>query len=171
MFTLLVSFGQSPEMQITRLSPTAFPELPANLVQDLQRRQCTIPQAYVKKYKNVTKGEFARPGQIDWVVLCSVKGVSTILVFWNGSEKDPAALAPMQDNGYVQGLGGAGQWGYSRGIEPMGMADIVRYHDPDHLGDPLPPIDHQGINDQYLDKAFLVWYYYDGQWLKVAAGD
>ena len=168
---VVMSFAQSLESWIVRLPATAFPELPANLVQELQRRQCTIPQAYVKKYKNVIKGEFARPGQIDWAVLCSVQGVSTILVFWNGSEKDPAALAPMQDNGYVQGLGGAGQWGYSRGIEPMGMADIVRYHDPDHLGDPLPPIDHQGINDQYLDKAFLVWYYYDGQWLKVAGGD
>jgi len=53
----------------------------------------------------------------------------------------------------------------------MGMADIVRYHDPDHLGDPLPPIEHQGINDSFEGTAFLVWYYYDGQWLKVAGGD
>jgi len=104
-------------------------------------------------------------------VLCSVKGISTILVFWNGSENNPAAIATGgEDIGYLQGDGG-GQWGYSRSIEPMGIADIVRYHDPDHLGDPLPPIDHQGINDQDNGKAFLVWYYYDGQWLKVAGGD
>ena len=65
-------------------SPAAFPELPANLVQELQRRQCTIPQeTFSKKRNNVIKGEFARPGQTDWGVLCSVKGVSTILVFWN----------------------------------------------------------------------------------------
>src|SRR5213594_295947 len=32
-----------------------------------------------------------------WAVLCSVKGVSTILVFWNGSEKNPAALVPVED--------------------------------------------------------------------------
>jgi len=123
-------------------------------IQELQRWQYTIPQAYVKKYKNVIKGEFARPEQTDWAVLCSVNGVSTILVFWNGSENNPDSLAPWKDSNYLQGVGG-GQWGYSRGIEPMGMADIVRYHEPDHLGDPLPPSDHQGINDQYLDKAFL----------------
>jgi hypothetical protein len=168
---VLISFGQSPEMPITRLSPAAFLELPANLVQELQRRQCTIPQeTFSKGRNNVIKGEFAKRGQIDWAVLCSVNGISTILVFWNGSEKSPAAVAPKEDGGYLQGIGGD-QFGYSRGIEPMGTADIERYHDPDHLGIPLPPIDHHGINDQYIGKAFLVWYYYDGRWLKVAGGD
>jgi len=181
----LMSSGQSPETYqsletylqkyIVRLPPAAFTELPANLVRELQRRQCTIPQeafspANTKKANNVIKSEFARPGQTDWAVLCSVKGISTILVFWNGSEKNPAALAPWKDSNYLQGDGG-GQYAYSRRIEPMRMADIVRYHDPDHLGEPLPPIDHQGINDQFNGKAFLVWYYSDGQWLKVAGGD
>jgi hypothetical protein len=46
----------------------------------------------LKKPKNVIKGEFARPGQTDWAVLCSVKGVPTILVFWDGSEKNPTAI-------------------------------------------------------------------------------
>ena len=86
----------------------------------------------------------------------------------------PRTTPPFSHRGKIpidlQGDGG-GQWAYSRRIEPMGMADIVRYHDPDHLGDPLPPIEHQGINDSFEGTAFLVWYYYDGQWLKVAAGD
>jgi len=30
---------------------------------------------------------------------------------------------------------------------------------------------HQVLEDEYVGKAFLVWYYYDGQWLEVAAGD
>ena len=175
---VVMSFGQSLESSIVRLSPAAFPELPTNLVQELQRRQCTIPQeAFSKTFpsqragnNNVIKGEFAKPGQIDWAVLCSVKGISTILVFWNGSENNPDALVPAADSNYVQGSGN-GQWAYSRGIAPMGMADIVRSHDPDHLGIPLPPINHQGINDFFEGKAFLVWYHYDGQWLIVAGGD
>ena len=169
---VLMSFSQSLETYIVRLPPTAFPELPANLVHELQSRGCTIPQeaASAKKPNNVIKGEFAKPGQTDWAVLCSVKGVSTILEFWNGSENNPDALVPAADSNYVQGNGN-GQWAYSRGIEPMGIEDIFRYHDPDHLGIPLPPIYHQGINDFFEGKAFLVWYYYDGQWLKVAAGD
>src|SRR6266571_8649289 len=80
--------------------------------------------------------------------------VNKILVFWNGSENNPAVLAAWKDTNYLQGDGG-GQWAYSRRIEPMGMADIVRYHDPDHLGIPLPPIDHQGINDQDNGKAWF----------------
>src|SRR2546425_8553742 len=85
-----------------------------------------IPQeafspANTKKANNVIKGEFARPGQTDWAVLCSVKGISTILVFWNGSENNPAVLAAWKDTNYLQGDGG-GQWAYSRRIEPMGMA-------------------------------------------------
>ena len=128
------------------------------------------PPTYTKKANNVIRGEFARAGQTDWAVLCSVKGVSTILVFWNGSGNNPDALVPAADSNYVQGNGN-GQWAYSRGIEPMGIEDIFRYHDLEHLGIPLPPIYHQGINDFFEGKAFLVWYYYDGQWLKVAAGD
>ena len=78
---VVMSFSQSLETYIVQLPPTAFPELPTNLVQELQRRGCTIPQeAYSKtKPNNVIKGEFARAGQIDWAVLCSVRGVSTIL--------------------------------------------------------------------------------------------
>ena len=60
------------DRDIRRLPPSAFPQLPANLVQDLQRRGCTIPQAHHKKQPhNVIKGEFAKPGQTDWAVLCS----------------------------------------------------------------------------------------------------
>src|SRR5947199_7321223 len=165
----LMSPGQSPETYqsletylqkyIVRLPPAAVTGLPANLARELQRRQCTIPQeafspANTKKANNVIKSEFARPGQTDWAVLCSVKGISTILVFWDASEKNPAALAPWKDSNYVQNVGG-GRWGYSRRIEPMGMADIVRYHDLEHLGIPLPPIDHQGINDQDNGKAWF----------------
>ena len=94
-------------------------------------------------------------------MLCSVKGVSTILLFWNGSEKNPAARAPGNDSNYLQDVGG-GRLDYSRGIEPMGVENILR-HDPDHLGDPLPPIEHQGINNSFEGTPFLVWYYYDGQ--------
>ncbi len=167
---VVMSFSQSPEEQIVRLSPAAFPELPANLVQELQRRQCTIPQeTYSKKRNNVIKGEFARPGQTDWAMLCSVKGVSTILVFWNESEENPASLAPLEDRGYVQFLG-RGQWGYSRGIEAVGKDYIMRHHDA-YGGPKPPPIDHLGINDVFIEKASVVWYFYQGQWLKLTGAD
>ena len=95
-------FAQTPPARIVQLSPAAIPGLPANLVKELERRGCTIPQeAPTKKSSNVIKGAFAKPGQTDWAALCSVNGVSTILVFWKGSEKNPAALAPWKDSNYL----------------------------------------------------------------------
>ncbi len=169
---LLLAFVviQSPAAQIVRLSPTAFPELPANLVPELQRRQCTIPQeTFSKGRNNVIKGEFAKTGQTDWAVLCSVKGVSTILVFWNGSENNPAAIAPAADDGFVQFIG-RGQWGYSRGIASVGRDYIMRHYEA-HGGPKPPPIDHLGINDMFIEKGSVVWYFYQGRWLKLTGAD
>src|SRR5438874_2651900 len=62
---LTLSFAQLPPPKIVRLPPSAFSELPANLIQELQRRNCTIPQhAFSNTRNNVTKGEFAKPGQM-----------------------------------------------------------------------------------------------------------
>jgi hypothetical protein len=78
---------QAAERKVVRLPPSAFPALPAGIVRELQRRGCTIPQAYFKTPNNVASGQFAHPGQRDWAVLCSIKGASSILVFWNGSPR------------------------------------------------------------------------------------
>ena len=76
------------------LSPDAFPELPKNLVLELQERGCAIPQSFpAQKPQNVIRGQLARPGQFDWAVLCSRNRVSSILVFWKGAEKNPAEIA------------------------------------------------------------------------------
>ena len=128
-----MSVAQSPETQIIRLSPSAFPELPPNLIEELQRRQCTIPQD------------------------------------WNGPEKNPAAFASGEDSGYVQFIG-RDQWGYSRGIGPVGKDFMMRHYDA-HGGPKPPPIDHLGIEDVFIEKASVVWYFYNGQWLKLTGAD
>jgi hypothetical protein len=158
------------ERRIVRLAPSAFPELPANLVEDLQRRGCTIPQEAVTKGRNnVIEGQFAKPGQSDWAVLCSVKGVSTILVFWNASAKNPAAIAPMEDRIFLQGLT-ATEIGYSRGIGAVGSDFIMEHYDA-YAGPKPPPIDHQGINDAFLEKASAIWFFHDGKWLRLSGSD
>jgi hypothetical protein len=101
-----ISLAQSSPAQIARLSPAAFRELPTNLVEEHQRRGCTIPQeTWSGRRNNVIKGAFAKLGQMDFAVLCSLKGISTILVFWNASEKNPAAIAPVEDGGNAQPRG------------------------------------------------------------------
>ena|ERR1051326_3183044 len=166
----LESFAQTPEARIVRLPPAAIHQLPTNLVKELQRRQCTIPQeTYTKRSNNVIKGEFAKLGQTDWAVLCSVKGVSAILVFWNGSEKSPASLAPMEDRIFIQGFRKS-EYSYSRGIRPVGRSFITLHHNA--YGErPLPPINHQGIVDTFTEKTSVVWYSYQGQWLKLSGSD
>lgn len=163
--TSIPTFAQPPEdlkrkfdeaeRRIVRLSPTAFPELPGNVVRELQSRGCTIPQeAFTKRRHNVIKGEFAKPGQTDWAVLCSVNQtswsnpsrtnahyVSSILVFWNGSGKNPTSLAPMEDRTYLQGITQT-EIGFSRGIQPVGKDFIIRHYQA-YGGPAPPPIDHQ----------------------------
>jgi hypothetical protein len=158
------------ERRIVRLPPTAFPELPGNVVRKLEHRGCSIPQtAYTKGPHNVIRGEFSKPGQTDWAVLCSVKGASTILVFWNGSAKNPAELAQMEDRIYLQGITPE-QIGFSRGISAVGKDFIMRHYDA-YGGPQPPPIDHQGIDDAFIEKASVVWYFYAGKWLKLTGAD
>ena len=158
------------ERQIVRLPPAAFPELPRKVIRELQRRGCTIPQPpSASKLHNVISGAFAKPGQTDWAALCSVKGVSTILVFWNGSDKNPAEIARLEDRIFLQGMA-PDQIGYSRAINPIGKEFIVRHYDA-YGGPKPPPIDHQGIDDVFLEKASVAWYFYDGKWLKLTGAD
>lgn len=165
-----ISFAQEPQARIVRLSPAAVRELPANLAKELQRRGCAIPQeANTKKLNNVIKGEFAKSGQKDWAVLCSIKGVSTILVFWNGSEKNPSVIAPMEDRIYVQAFRKS-EFLYSRGIRPVGR-DFIRLHHDAYGGPQPPPIYHQGIDDAFIQKRSVVWYCYNGRWLKLSGAD
>src|SRR5437773_2711035 len=82
---------------VLKLRPAAFPELPANLAAELDRRGCRVPQPDTSRRQNVIRGQFATPGQTDWAVLCSMNGFSRILVFWNGSQSDIAEIAKWLD--------------------------------------------------------------------------
>ncbi|HWE50064.1 MAG TPA: hypothetical protein VG273_09760 [Bryobacteraceae bacterium] len=158
------------ERQIVRLPPSAFPMLPAAIVHELQQRGCTIPQdAFSKKPVNVISGEFVRHGQKDWAVLCSVNGSSSILVFWNGSAKNPAALNPAEDINYLQGLGGE-KIGFSRGIAVAGVGFIDEHYRA-YGGPKPPPLDHDGIDDAFLEKGSSVQYFYAGKWLQLTGSD
>ena len=131
-----------PRHEPVRLSPAAFRELPKGLVRELQKLKCTIPQASgVAEQHNVIQGEFAKRGQTDWAVLCSKDGESTVLVFWNGSRRNPARIARSEDGDV-----------FTRRITPI---------EPKNIDEP-PPIEHQGIGD-----ASVIHYYFRGKWLEL----
>jgi hypothetical protein len=163
---------KAAERKIIRLPPSAFSMLPAPVVGELQRRGCTVPQeafSNSKKPNNVVTGHFARPAQIDWAVLCSIKGASSILVFWRGSAENPADLARAEDKGFLQGLGGD-KIGFSRGIGPVDSSFILERYRA-YGGPKPPPIDHQGIDDAFLGKASGVHYFFNGKWLQLTGSD
>lgn len=156
------------------MRPTAFQQLPKNLIADLQRRGCTIPQVpsdvdMTKVRQSVIHGEFQKPGQTDWAVLCSVGRASTVLVYWNGSEIQPAEIARMDDSDGLQGWTG-GKMVYSRLIDSVGKPYIIEHYQA-YGGPKPPPIDHQGINDVFVGKASVVWYWYQGKWLQLSGAD
>jgi len=34
-----------------------------------------------------------------------------------------------------------------------------------------PPIDHNGIDDSFLEKASVIWYRYHGKWITLKGAD
>jgi hypothetical protein len=158
------------DQKIVRLPPSTFPELPANVVRELQRRGCTIPQeAFTKKPHNVVSGNFAQVGQTDWAILCSVNRFSSILVFFNGSERNVQEIAKMEDRIFLQGIS-ADQIAFSRGIRPVGK-DFIMRHFKAYGGPKPPPIDHEGIDDEFIEKASVTWYFDRGNWLRLSGAD
>jgi cytochrome c len=134
--------------EVVRLPPTAFRDLPKELVRELQKRGCTIPQSKdIGEPHNVVRGQFTRPGQTDWAVLCSKDRASTLTIFWNGSRRNPFQIARTEDRD--------GSNPYSRQIT------AVEIHDSR-----IPsPIDHQGIKDSGSGGAPVVHYYLRGKWV------
>jgi len=146
---------------VLRLKPAAFAELPKSFVAELDRRGCTIPQPYTNRRANVIRGRFAQPGQTDWAVLCSENGFSSILVFWNNSERHPTEIAKWRepDSTVI----------YDHFIKVVGRKFIVDHYRA-YGGPKPPPIDHEGI-ESGGEKASAVLYYYRGKWLKLQGAD
>jgi len=140
--------AQTPGV-VGRLAPVSdFRNLPASIARDLLNRQCFIPQVTaVSGRHNVIQGQFKKPGQIDWAVLCLRGKTSTILVYWNGSPQGVAQLALMDEsitsfkNGYYRILQVAGE----KFLVPLG--NCVRVF---ALGDSTPEKrDSRQLRDQY----------------------
>ena len=161
-------FGQTPgnpppesKYPIVRLPPTAFSELPKNLVRELKRRGCTVPQTFPPDQRsNVIRGSFAKAGQTDWAVLCSMKGFTSLLLFWNGSAANSVKLGKNPDdiNRLFDGF-----------IRPVGRKFIMDHYRA-YGGPKPPPIDHQGI-ESAGESASVVLYYYRGKWLTLQGAD
>lgn len=155
----------------SRLPPTAFSQLPGKVVQYLQGRGCMVPQTYLSGVPhNVISGEFARRGQRDWAVLCSRNRESSILVFWRGSTKSVSEVAKVSDRDFLQTITEGGKVGFSRMIKAVDRDYILKHYEA-YGGPKPPPIEHQGIDDAFVEKASVVRYYYGRKWLELQGAD
>ena len=154
-----------------RLSPAAFPSLTASIRRELERRGCSIPQSYdINTAHNIVRGRFTTSTQDDVAVLCSRKRVSTILVFRGGLSTNIAEFASEPDINYLQVIGPDGAIGFSRMLGIAGQKYILKNHES--FGGPKPPpLDHQGIDDAFLDKASTVWYWHGRRWKQLNGVD
>ena len=156
---------------VERRLPSTFSQLPQNIVRDLQARGCTVPQAdFGPKPNNVIKGNFATRQRSDWAVLCSKGGNSSILVYWGSSVKSPAELARAPDEAYWLGNEREG-FHYYRHIMTANKKYILLHYREYGRGEFIPPINHDGIDDGFLEKGSEVYYFYRHKWLSLPGAD
>jgi hypothetical protein len=157
------------ERRIVRLRPSAFPEVPHAVRDDLERRGCRIPQTPGgDRWQNIVSGRFTGPRALDWAALCSRNGSSTILVYPNGAARGVLEVHRAEDRGYLQqdteGIV------FSRHISPATPA-YIRVKNHPTLVPGLPRFDHDGINDAFVGKASTIWFLSAGRWLKLLGAD
>ena len=154
-----------------RLGPSSFPDLSDDVRRALERRGCTIPQDYnYKTPHNIIRGRFTTSTEDDLAVLCSKERVSLILVFRSGSPANVLEVASRPDREYLQGLGDS-NIGFSRLLGVASQKYIRKYY-ANHIGpEPLPPLDHDGIEDAFDGKGSVIWYWDNGQWLDLPGAD
>lgn len=156
--------------KIRRLPVEAFPELPAAVVEVLRARNCRVPQPSPGGApRNVIRGEFFARGEAGWAVLCSVNNSTALLAFRNDRDTDPDTVTTSEDRNYLQGLDGD-TIRYSREITAAGRDFIIRHYRA-YGGPEPPPIDHHGIDDAFLEKASITWYFHNGKWLRLQGAD
>ena len=156
------------EKEIKLMEPSSFKKLPKHIVKTLEIRGCKIPQAYpFENPHNVIQGQFAKKGQNDWAVLCSVDSVSTLLVFWGGSTQCASEVG--KDKNWLQDVGG-GEISYSRFISSVDKKQIQKYQG--YNGSTiLQPLLHEGIDVAFIGKASGVRYCYKSKWVFFSGSD
>lgn len=150
------------------LPPDSFPDLPAAVLHDLEKRHCMVPQTYeAHAPENVIHGAFRETGSTDWAVLCSQDGTSTLLVYWNGSPSKPAEIAAQPDTDTADPHDETSILGYARGIDPASPNTINETLANRTYG----PFDHDGIKDAHIEKSSVIHYFKNGTWMTLQGNE
>jgi hypothetical protein len=145
----------------------SFPNLPAKIIEGLNRRGCTVPQTYeAHRPENVIHASLERPGSSDWAVLCSVDGTVSLLVFLGGeaanAEARPLVLASAPEKQRLQAYSGSAALGFNWGIDPASPEQI--HQAQIGLANRPPKVDHDALADSVIDRATTYHFYARNAW-------
>jgi|GEM_PF-3801078 len=158
------------------ISPDSFPELPKPVRDSLVSRRCQIPLPGAARASVIT-GAFTAKGAVEWAVLCSVRDTSQILILNARNGAVVHSLNRSGDSGWIQSNGNH-TWLFSRVIAVVAMSQLnivpadTTSEDAVYYGAFLPkPIDHDGIDEAFLDKASTTFYFAQRHWFNVGSSD
>jgi hypothetical protein len=156
--------GRAMPYLIRHLPVSSFPQLPAGVQEELNRRGCLIPQTYeAHQPENVVEGSLQRAGSSDWAVLCSADGTVSLLVFFASRPADePFELASAPETERLQAHPPDAGLGFNWAIGAAAPEDV---HDAQAGLDPRPPsINHEALADSTVDHRTVYHFYAKGAW-------
>jgi len=149
--------------RVTRLSPAAFPDLPARIRSLMEADGCRVPQdPSLARPHNVVSGEFAGRGQRDWAAFCSANGTTTVRIYWGGPIRCPALgysgsdVSMLQDYEFYMHLGAD---------SPQQLVAAAKEFDLK-----IPSITHDAL-DIGSEKGGSAKYCDRGKWISVVTSD
>lgn len=129
--------------------------IPEAIAEQLFPGECQVPV----KIEDVDvdyylQGEFARRGQVDHAVNCRKGREAYIRIFWGGATRCHSIIKNTRGDS----------------ISKVGKKFIMSRYEA--YGGPVPPeITHDAVNDEILEKASVVFYCYNGEWLTLTGSD
>jgi hypothetical protein len=159
--------GRAVPYRIRRLPVSSFPDLPAALEVELNRRGCLIPQTYeAHAPENVVHASLERPGSSDWAVLCSSQGTVSLLVFFASAPAQLLTLATAPESERLQTHDRSGVLGFNWGIDPVSPE---RVREAQAGLDARPPrLDHDALADSIVDRRTVYHFYSKNAWTLLA---
>ena len=167
----VVVAGRNVPYLIRRLPVNAFPDLPTPVVDELNRRQCLIPQSYEAHHpENVVHASLERAGSSDWAVLCSAEGKVSLLVFFgNAPVARPSVLGTAEEKDRLQRHDSSGTLGFNWTLEPA-SPEAVHQAQSGMEKRPSRP-DHDALADITLDRTTLYRFFKKGSWTVLDTSD
>jgi hypothetical protein len=134
------------------VEPGQLRELPEAVRVDMQKLGCHIPK-FMKwdARHNAIQGQFFKPGQTDWAVLCQAGEKTGILLYPGGAVTDLPMLRSEPTDP-------------TRTIHVVSAFVLQKRAVRDRPDEPPPVFDHDGIEDGPIQKAGRVIYHRDDEW-------